>query len=228
MNEQAYPEENRDQAPAENKMGTMPVGKLLFQISFPIIISMIIQALYNVVDSMYVSRINEQALTAVSLVYPMQTLMISVALGTNVGVNALLSLGYSLLAADVTSALETVGLDPCVGFLHRDRPGRPSLALDLMEELRAYLVDRFVLSLINLRKLRADDFDTRENGAVSLTDTARKEAFLQSWQTRTQEEITHPYLNEKIPLGLLPYVQATLLARAIRGDLDGYPPFFLR
>ncbi len=143
-------------------------------------------------------------------------------------VNALLSLGYSLLAADVTSALETVGLDPCVGFLHRDRPGRPSLALDLMEELRAYLVDRFVLSLINLRKLKADDFDTRENGAVSLTDAARKEVFLQSWQTRKQEEITHPYLNEKIPLGLLPYVQATLLARAVRGDLDGYAPFFLR
>ena len=142
--------------------------------------------------------------------------------------NALLSLGYSLLAADMTSALETVGLDPCVGFLHRDRPGRPSLALDLMEELRAYLVDRFVLSLVNLRKVTPDDFEIRENGAVSLSDSARKEVFLQSWQKRKQDEITHPFLGEKISLGLLPYVQASLLARAIRGDLDGYPPYFIR
>lgn len=143
-------------------------------------------------------------------------------------VNALLSLGYSLLTSSVTSALEAVGLDPCVGFLHRDRPGRPGLALDLMEELRAYLVDRFVLSLINLRRVKSDDFVFRENGAVSLTDNARKDVFLKDWHERRQEEITHPYLNEKIPLGLLPFAQASLLARAIRGDIDGYPPFFLR
>lgn len=143
-------------------------------------------------------------------------------------INALLSFGYSLLAAEITSALESVGLDPCVGFLHRDRPGRPSLALDLMEELRAYLVDRFVLSLVNLRKIAAADFTVQENGAVLLNEAPRKEIFLQNWQNRKQEEITHPYLQEKIPLGLLPYVQAMLLARFLRGDLDGYPPFFLK
>ena len=142
--------------------------------------------------------------------------------------NALLSFGYSLLAAEITGALESVGLDPYVGFLHRDRPGRPSLALDLMEELRAYLVDRFVLSLVNLRKIVSKDFSIQENGAVLLNEKARKEVFLQSWQTHKQEEITHPYLQEKVPLGLLPYVQALLLARRIRGDVDGYPAFFLK
>ncbi len=128
----------------------------------------------------------------------------------------------------MTGALESVGLDPCVGFLYRDRPGRPSLALDLMEELRPYMADRFVLSLIKLRKISGKDFAIQENGAVLLEELARKEAFLQSWQSRKQEEITHPYLQEKIPLGLLPYVQAMLLTRRIRGDLDGYPAFFLK
>ncbi|MEJ8304448.1 type I-C CRISPR-associated endonuclease Cas1c [Saccharibacillus sacchari] len=135
--------------------------------------------------------------------------------------NALL---YTMLRIDVQSALETVGLDPAVGFLHRDRPGRASLALDLMEELRPYLADRLVLSLVNRRQLSAKSFIVKENGAVLLKDDARKEV-LAAWQKRKQEEITHPYLGEKIPLGLLPYAQALLLARHIRGDLDDYPPF---
>lgn len=138
--------------------------------------------------------------------------------------NALLSFYYTLLRNDVHSALETVGLDPAVGFLHRDRPGRASLALDLMEELRPYLADRLVLSLINRRQLSEKSFIVKENGAVLLKDDARKDA-LTAWQKRKQEEITHPYLGEKIPIGLLPYAQALLLARHIRGDLDDYPPF---
>ncbi|OWA36954.1 subtype I-C CRISPR-associated endonuclease Cas1 [Saccharibacillus sp. O16] len=138
--------------------------------------------------------------------------------------NALLSFYYTLLRNDVQSALETVGLDPAVGFLHRDRPGRASLALDLMEELRPYLADRLVLSLINRRQLSEKSFIVKENGAVLLKDEARKEV-LMAWQKRKQEEITHPYLGEKIPIGLLPYAQALLLARHIRGDLEDYPPF---
>lgn len=138
--------------------------------------------------------------------------------------NALLSFLYTMLRIDVQSALETVGLDPAVGFLHRDRPGRASLALDLMEELRPYLADRLVLSLVNRRQLSAKSFMVKENGAVLLKDDARKEV-LATWQKRKQEEITHPYLGEKIPLGLLPYAQALLLTRHIRGDLDDYPPF---
>ncbi|GGJ23380.1 CRISPR-associated endonuclease Cas1 [Paenibacillus hunanensis] len=138
--------------------------------------------------------------------------------------NALLSFLYTLLRIDVHSALETVGLDPAVGFLHRDRPGRASLALDVMEELRPYLADRLVLSLINRRQLSAKSFIYKENGAVLLKDEARKEV-LAAWQKRKQEEITHPFLGEKIALGLLPYAQALLLARYIRGDLDSYPPF---
>ncbi|WP_322923761.1 type I-C CRISPR-associated endonuclease Cas1c [Paenibacillus campi] len=138
--------------------------------------------------------------------------------------NALLSFFYTLLRIDVQSALETVGLDPAVGFLHRDRPGRASLALDLMEELRPYLADRFVLSLINRRQLSAKSFIYKENGAVLLKDDARRDV-LTAWQKRKQEEITHPFLGEKISLGLLPYAQALLLARHIRGDLDDYPPF---
>lgn len=139
-------------------------------------------------------------------------------------VNAVLSFAYSLLGNDCASALESAGLDSYVGFLHRDRPGRTSLALDLMEELRAYMADRFVLTLINNRVLSAADFETRESGAVVMRDTARR-SFLRNWQQKKQELITHPYLGEKIPWGLVPYVQALLLARYLRGDLDEYPPF---
>lgn len=139
-------------------------------------------------------------------------------------VNAMLSLAYTLLAHDMTSALEGVGLDAYVGFLHRDRPGRASLALDVMEELRGVYADRFVLSLINKRLVSAGDFVHKENGAVLLTDDGRK-TFLSAWQNRKQEKIKHPYLGENISWGLLPHVQALLLARYLRGDLDEYPPF---
>lgn len=139
-------------------------------------------------------------------------------------VNALLSFAYSLLAHDCASALESVGLDAYVGFLHRDRPGRTSLALDLMEELRPCMADRFVLTLINNRMVRPADFIHAENGAVLLSDAGRKE-FLQHWQERKREQLTHPYLEEKLPWGMVPYAQALLLARHLRGDLDGYPPF---
>lgn len=138
--------------------------------------------------------------------------------------NALLSFAYSLLASDCTAALESVGLDAYVGFLHTDRPGRASLSLDLMEELRPCLADRFVLSLVNNRKLNPKDFQFEESGSVLLTDEARRK-FLRTWQENKQETLTHPYLQEKIPWGLVPYVQALLLARCLRGDLDGYPPF---
>lgn len=139
-------------------------------------------------------------------------------------VNAMLSFAYSLLTNDCASALESVGLDAYVGFMHRDRPGRVSLALDLMEELRPCLADRFVLTVINNRILSGDDFEKSESGAVQLTDQARRK-FLKSWQERKQEQIKHPYLEEKIPWGLVPYVQALLLARYLRDDLDAYPPF---
>ena len=139
-------------------------------------------------------------------------------------VNALLSFAYSLLTHDCASALESVGLDAYVGFLHRDRPGRTSLALDLMEELRPCLADRFVLTLINNRVVHKGDFEFRENGAVYLTDSGRK-AFLTHWQERKKAELTHPYLGEKIPWGLVPYIQALLLARTLREDLEEYPPF---
>ncbi|WP_342477076.1 type I-C CRISPR-associated endonuclease Cas1c [Paenibacillus sp. FSL H7-0350] len=139
-------------------------------------------------------------------------------------VNAMLSLAYTLLAHDTASALEAVGLDAYVGFLHRDRPGRVSLALDLMEELRGVMADKFVLMLINKKLVNKDDFVTKENGAVLLTDEARKR-FLTAWQNRKQEKITHPYLGEKITWGLVPHAQALLLARHLRNDLDEYPPF---
>ncbi len=139
-------------------------------------------------------------------------------------VNAMMSFAYSLLTNDCAGALESVGLDAYVGFLHRDRPGRASLALDLMEELRPCMADRFVLTLINNRILTPSDFDKTESGAVQLTNDARRK-FLKKWQERKQETITHPYLEEKIPWGLVPYVQALLLCRYLRGDLDGYPPF---
>ena len=139
-------------------------------------------------------------------------------------VNALLSFVYSLLSHDCASALESVGLDSYVGFLHRDRPGRASLALDLMEELRPCMADRFVLTLINNRIVGRQDFDFLENGAVFLSDSGRR-AVLKRWQERKKESLTHPYLQEKLSWGLVPYLQALLLARCLRGDLDAYPPF---
>lgn len=137
--------------------------------------------------------------------------------------NALLSFLYTLLAHDCVSALETVGLDPYVGFLHRDKPGRTSLALDLMEELRPVLADRFALTLVNNRVVQPGQFQTRENGAVLLDESGRK-AVLAAWQERKREVITHPFLEEKLPWGLVPYVQALLFARFLRDDLDAYPP----
>ena len=140
--------------------------------------------------------------------------------------NTLLSFLYTLLAHDVESALETVGLDPYVGFFHTDRPGRPGLALDMMEELRPYMADRLALNLVNLNQVNGDDFYKKENGGVIMKDDGRK-TVIAAWQKRKQDMITHPYLNEKIPIGLLPYVQAMLMARFLRGDIDGYPPFFM-
>nr|CAD6438103.1 type I-C CRISPR-associated endonuclease Cas1 [Rhizobium sp. Q54] len=140
-------------------------------------------------------------------------------------VNALLSFLYTLLTHDCRSACESVGLDPAVGFLHRDRPGRPSLALDLMEEMRLVLADRLALSLLNRRQLRARDFETREGGAVMMSDDARR-LVLTAWQERKKDERLHPFLEEKAPLGLTPYLQAQMLARHLRGDLDAYPPWF--
>ncbi|MDR1569993.1 MAG: type I-C CRISPR-associated endonuclease Cas1c [Oscillospiraceae bacterium] len=139
-------------------------------------------------------------------------------------VNALLSFVYTLLANDMASALTTVGLDSYVGFLHRDRSGRRSLALDLSEELRAPVADRFVLSMINMRKINGSDFLQKENGAVLMGDDTRK-AVLTAWQKRKQEELTHPYLKEKITWGLVPHAQALLFARMMRNDLEAYPPF---
>ncbi len=141
--------------------------------------------------------------------------------------NALLSFLYSLLMHDCRSALEACGLDPQCGFLHRDRPGRPSLALDLMEEFRPVLADRTALTLFNRRQLTAADFRTEESGAVFLNDDARKSVLI-AWQERKQDEITHPFLNEKTTVGLLPHLQARLLARHLRGDLDAYPAFLAR
>ena len=139
-------------------------------------------------------------------------------------VNALLSFTYALLGNEIAGALESVGLDPAVGFLHALRPGRKSLALDMLEELRAPLADRLVLTLINTRALQKQHFRTQSGGAVLLTDEGRK-LLLNAWQTRKREEITHPFLKEKLAWGLVPYVQALLLARHLRGDLEGYPPF---
>lgn len=141
--------------------------------------------------------------------------------------NALLSFLYVLLLHDCRSALETTGLDPAVGFLHRERPGRPSLALDLMEELRPVLADRVALSLVNRRQLAEKDFRTAVSGAVLLADDARK-TVLTAYQGRKRNELRHPFLQEKTTLGLVPFIQATLLARCLRGDLDGYPPFLWR
>ena len=142
-------------------------------------------------------------------------------------VNALLSFVYALLRHDIESALETVGLDPAVGFLHMDRPGRPSLALDLMEELRSVLADRLVLTLVNRRQLAPHDFSEAEGGGITMGEQARK-TVIGAWQERKRDEIEHPFLKEKISLGLIPYAQALLLARHVRGGLDAYPAFFWR
>ena len=142
-------------------------------------------------------------------------------------INALLSFIYTVLAHDVASALETVGLDPAVGYLHRDRSGRPGLALDIMEEFRSYLADRLALTLINLKKISGKGFKKTETGAVLMDDDTRKRVIV-SYQDRKQNEIMHPFLKEKVQVGLLPYIQALLLARYLRGDLEGYPPFFWR
>ena len=140
-------------------------------------------------------------------------------------VNALLSFAYALLTADCAAALRGVGLDPYVGFMHVDRPGRKSLALDLMEELRTVYADRFVLTLINNRIIPPDSFTIQQSGAVLLSDDARK-TFLGEWQKRKRDEFTHPYLGEKLSWGMAPHIQALLLARHVRGDLDQYPPLF--
>jgi CRISP-associated protein Cas1 len=141
--------------------------------------------------------------------------------------NALLSFLYTLLTHDVAAALEGVGLDPAAGFLHRDRPGRPSLALDLVEELRPVIADRLALSLINRRQINADGFHTTESGAVEMDAATRKEVLV-AYQKRKQEEIVHPFLKERVPFGILPHAQAMLLARYLRGDLEGYPSFLWR
>ena len=139
--------------------------------------------------------------------------------------NSLLSFLYTLLANEVTSALETVGLDPYVGFLHQDRPGRPSLALDMMEELRPIFADRLALSLVNRKQITGKGFTQKESGGILMDDETRK-TVLTAWQGRKKEEIMHPYLKERVPFGLIPHIQAMLLARYLRGDLDAYPPFF--
>ncbi len=139
--------------------------------------------------------------------------------------NALLSFLYTLLTHEIVAALESIGLDPQAGFLHRDRPGRPSLALDVMEELRPHFADRLAVTLVNRNQISSRGFVIKENGAVIMDEKTRKEVLL-AWQKRKQDEIIHPYLEEKVPLGLVPYIQAMLLARHIRGDLEDYPPFF--
>ena len=142
-------------------------------------------------------------------------------------VNALLSFMYTLLAHDVRSALETVGLDPAVGFLHRDRPGRPGLALDIMEEFRPVIADRLVLSLINRKQVGKKGFTKAASGAVTMNDDTRK-TILTEYQNRKKDEVYHPYIEETVPIGLLFFIQSNLMARFIRGDIDGYPPFFWR
>jgi len=142
-------------------------------------------------------------------------------------VNALLSFYYTLLTHDVRAACSAVGLDAQVGFLHRDRPGRPGLALDLMEELRPYLADRLVLTLINRKQIRPEDFRREESGAVLLKDEPRKEV-IRAWQERKRDEVVHPFLEEKMPVGMLPFAQALLLARHLRGEMEAYAPFLWR
>lgn len=142
-------------------------------------------------------------------------------------INALLSFVYTLLVNDCVSACEGVGLDPQLNFIHAVRPGKPSLSLDLMEELRSPLADRLVLTLINQRQIKPDDFTERPGGAIYLSDTGRK-TLLTAYQKRKQQEISHTIINSKIPLGLVPHIQARLLARYLRGDVSSYQPFILR
>ncbi len=140
-------------------------------------------------------------------------------------VNALLSFVYTLLVHDATAALEASGLDPCCGFFHKDRPGRPGLALDLMEEFRGCIADRLVVSMINLQQVKPEQFTITETGGVLMDDVARK-TVIAAYQKRKQEEIFHPFIKESVPVGLLVYIQAMLLARFLRNDIDKYPPFF--
>lgn len=142
-------------------------------------------------------------------------------------VNAMLSFVYSLLAHETESALESAGLDPYVGFLHTARPGRASLALDLMEEFRPYLADRLVLTLINRKQVSPNGFKEREESGVIMDDETRKEV-ISAWQKRKQDEIQHPFLKESVPIGLLPYTQALLFSRFVRGDVDNYPVFVMK
>lgn len=142
-------------------------------------------------------------------------------------INALLSFAYAILLNDCSAAVAGVGLDPDAGFLHRDRPGRPSLALDLMEELRSPFADRLVLALVNRNQVSERDFKTEPTGGVSLSDSARRD-FLASYQKRKQEEVSHPFLGRTVPWSLIPHLQARLLARYLRGDLDDYPPFTMK
>ena len=142
-------------------------------------------------------------------------------------VNAMLSFVYTLISNDVTAALETVGLDPYVGFMHALRPGRPSLALDIMEELRAYLGDRLVLSLINRKQITGNQFLQQGDESIIMTDDARR-TIISAWQARKKEQIQHPFLNEKVSIGLLPHIQAMMLARYLRNDLDDYPVFLIQ
>jgi CRISP-associated protein Cas1 len=141
--------------------------------------------------------------------------------------NALLSFLYTLLLSDCVAAVEGVGLDPQIGFLHALRPGRPALGLDLMEELRSILADRLALTLVNRRQITRDDFQERPGGAIHLAEKGRKEVLI-AYQKRKQDEVHHLVLDQKVPLGLVPHVQARLLARHLRGDLDAYPPFLYR
>ena len=141
--------------------------------------------------------------------------------------NALLSFLYTILSNDIKFALETVGLDPYVGFLHKDRPGRVSLALDIMEEFRAFFVDRIALSLINRKQITEKGFIKKESGGIIMDDDTKK-IVLTAWQNRKQDDITHPFLNEKVKIGLLPYIQSLLFSRFLRGDIDAYPPFLWR
>lgn len=142
-------------------------------------------------------------------------------------VNAMMSFVYAILGQDISAALNGVGLDPQVGYLHSDRPGRDSLAQDILEEFRSWLADRLVLSLINRRQIKSSDFIFESSGAVKMSDVARKQ-ILVAYQERKQQEIIHPFLKEKVPIGLLPHTQAMLLSRHLRGDLEKYPPFVNR
>jgi len=170
---------------------------------------------FSVFDNLIVSQKKEFAMTTRSRRPPLDP------------INTLISFLYTILAHDCEGALEGVGLDPQMGFLHALRPGRPSLALDLMEEFRSILADRVAVSLINLNQINSRGFVTSESGAVTMKDDTRKEV-LTAWQKKKQETVLHPFINEQVEIGLLPHVQAQLLARHLRGDLDAYPPFLIK